>query len=358
MIELDGFNGNPARIRVVGVGGGGNNAVNRMIESGLKGVDFVAINTDNQALALTLAEKRLQIGEKTTSGLGCGGNPEIGQKSAEESREAIQEMIGDTDLLFVTAGMGGGTGSGAAPIIAKIAKELGVLTIGVVTKPFSFEGKVRQRNADIAAGFLQDNVDALITIPNDRLLGLAEPKTTLRDAFKMADDVLLHGVKSISDLISMPGLISLDFADVRTIMQDAGLAHMGVGYGKGENRAEEAAREAIMSSLLETPISGAKGVLLNITAGEDLTLFEVDKAAQITRDAADDDANIIFGATVDDSLGDKIQVTVIATGFLPNEDEEYGDDKVKKPKRKEKREKSDKGSIPIPGFLTDNGKDN
>lgn len=322
MIELDNYNDNFARIRVVGVGGGGNNAVNRMIESGLKGVDFVSINTDNQALALTLAEKRLQIGEKTTGGLGAGGNPEMGQKSAEESRDAIAEIIEGTDLLFVTAGMGGGTGSGAAPIIAKVAKEMGILTIGVVTKPFSFEGKVRMRNAEIASDFMQESVDALVTIPNDRLLRMADKSTSLRDAFKLADDVLLQGVRSISDLISMPGLVSLDFADVKSIMQDAGLAHMGVGRATGENRAEEAAKEAILSPLLETEIDGATGVLLNITAGEDLSLFEVDKAATIAREASDEDANVIFGATIDDSMGDEIQITVIATGFLSKEEEE------------------------------------
>ena len=316
MIEFDNYNNNFAKIRVVGVGGGGNNAVNRMIESGLKGVDFISINTDNQALALTLAEKRLQIGEKTTGGLGAGGNPERGQASAEESRDTIADAIEGTDLLFVTAGMGGGTGSGAAPIVAKIAREMGILTIGVVTKPFSFEGKVRMRNAEIASNFMQENVDALVTIPNDRLLRMADKSTSLRDAFKLADDVLLQGVKSISDLIAMPGLISLDFADVKSIMHNAGLAHMGVGRASGENRAEEAAKEAILSPLLETEINGATGVLLNITAGEDLALFEVDKAATVAREASDENANVIFGATIDDSMGDEIQVTIIATGFL------------------------------------------
>jgi len=362
VIELDGYNDNFAKIRVVGVGGGGNNAVNRMIESGLKGVDFISMNTDNQALALTLAEKRLQIGEKTTGGLGAGGNPETGMKSAEESAEAIKELIEGTDLLFITAGMGGGTGSGAAPIIAKLAREMGILTIGVVTKPFSFEGKVRMRNAQIASGFLQDNVDALVTIPNDRLLRMADKSTSLRDAFKLADDVLLQGVKAISDLISMPGLVSLDFADVKTIMQDAGLAHMGVGFGSGENRAEEAAKEAIESPLLETEIDGATGVLLNITAGEDLSLFEVDRAATIAREASDEDANVIFGATIDESLGDRIQVTVIATGFLPAEEVEQKRAEQAKAqakaehaqnlKQSQKSRKSYDGEIDIPGFLT------
>lgn len=356
MIELDNYNSNFAKIRVVGVGGGGNNAVNRMIESGLKGVDFVSINTDNQALALTLAEKRLQIGEKTTGGLGAGGNPEMGQKSAEESRDAIAEIIEGTDLLFVTAGMGGGTGSGAAPIIAKIAKEMGILTIGVVTKPFSFEGKVRMRNAEIASDFMQDSVDALVTIPNDRLLRMADKSTSLREAFKLADDVLLQGVRSISDLISMPGLVSLDFADVKTIMQDAGLAHMGVGRASGENRAEEAAKEAILSPLLETEIDGATGVLLNITAGEDLSLFEVDKAATIAREASDEDANVIFGATIDESMGDEIQITVIATGFLNREESQADRVQTSRPaasNKNERRARPNNGDLfNIPDFLS------
>lgn len=361
MIELDGYNDNLARIRVLGVGGGGNNAINRMIEAGLKGVDFISVNTDHQALALTLAEKRLQIGEKTTGGLGAGGNPEIGQKSAEESRDAIAEIIQDTDLLFITAGMGGGTGSGAAPIIAKTAKELGILTIGVVTKPFSFEGRVRMRNAQIACDFLQENVDALVTIPNDRLLRMADKNTSLKDAFRLADDVLLQGVRSISDLISMPGLVSLDFADVKAIMEDAGLAHMGVGRASGENRAEEAAREAILSPLLETEIDGATGVLLNITAGEDLSLFEVDQAATIARDASDEDANVIFGATIDESMGDEIQITVIATGFLPAEEVEAKKKSYIAESGKEQtddegvKQNTDPGNFQIPKFL--NGED-
>ncbi len=351
MIELDNYNDNFAQIRVVGVGGGGNNAVNRMIETGLKGVDFVSINTDNQALALTLAEKRLQIGEKTTGGLGAGGNPEMGQRSAEESRDAIAEIIEGTDLLFITAGMGGGTGSGAAPIIAKIAQEMGILTIGVVTKPFSFEGRVRMRNAQIACDFLQDNVDALVTIPNDRLLRMADKSTSLRDAFKLADDVLLQGVKSISDLISLPGLVSLDFADVKTIMEDAGLAHMGVGRATGENRAEEAAKEAIMSPLLETEINGATGVLLNIAAGEDLSLFEVDKAATIAREACDEDANVIFGATIDESLGDEIQITVIATGFLPAEDKPERQPSSRQSASNPAKERATRRQYEVPNFI-------
>jgi len=348
VFELDGNYDNFAKIRVIGIGGGGNNAINRMIEAGMKGVDFIAVNTDKQALALALAEKKLQIGEKITQGLGSGGNPEIGQKAAEESKDAVADIIKDTDLLFLTAGMGGGTGSGAAPIIAKIAKDMGILTIGVVTKPFSFEGRVRMRNAQIASEFLQENVDSLVTIPNDRLLRMADKSTSLKDAFKLADDVLLQGVKSISDLISMPGLISLDFADVKTIMKDTGLAHMGVGRGSGENRAEDAAKQAILSPLLETEINGATGVLLNITAGEDLSLFEVDRAASIAREASDPDANVIFGATIDESMGDEIKITIIATGFLS------GVEKEKKAviKKVVKSATSNAGEFSIPDFLT------
>lgn len=308
-----------AQIKVIGIGGGGNNAVNRMIESGLKGVKFIAVNTDNQALALTLAEDKIQIGEKTTHGLGAGANPEVGQKSAEESRESLLNVIEGTDLLFVTAGMGGGTGTGAAPVVAKIAREMGILTVGVVTKPFSFEGKVRKRNAELGIELLKENVDALVTIPNDRLLQLADKTTSLRDAFKMADNVLLQGVKGISDLIAIPGLVSLDFADVKTIMKDTGLAHMGVGRASGENKAVEAAKQAIHSPLLETQIDGATGVLINITGGLDLTLFEVDQAAEIAREAADPDANVIFGAAIDESMEDEIKITIIATGFYQNE---------------------------------------
>lgn len=310
-MELEQF----AHIKVIGVGGGGNNAVNRMIESGLKGVNFAVVNTDNQALALSLAEEKIQIGEKATHGLGAGANPEIGQRSAEESEDALKESIKGIDLLFVTAGMGGGTGTGAAPVVAKIAKEMGVLTVGVVTKPFSFEGKVRMNNANLGIQLLGESVDALVTIPNDRLLQLADKTTSLRDAFKMADNVLLQGVRGISDLIAIPGLVSLDFADVKTIMKDTGLAHMGVGTASGENKAVDAARQAIHSPLLETQIDGATGVLLNITGGPDLTLFEVDQAAEIAREAADPDANVIFGAAIDESMEDEIKITVIATGF-------------------------------------------
>ncbi|HCX64439.1 MAG TPA: cell division protein FtsZ [Eubacteriaceae bacterium] len=313
-MELEEF----ASIKVIGVGGGGNNAVNRMIESGLKGVSFAVVNTDNQALSLSLAQERIQIGEKTTSGLGEGANPEIGQKSAEESEDTLKESINGADLVFVTAGMGGGTGTGAAPIVAKIAKEMGVLTVGVVTKPFSFEGKVRMNNANLGIQLLSEHVDALVTIPNDRLLQLADKTTSLRDAFKMADNVLLQGVRGISDLIAIPGLVSLDFADVKTIMENTGLAHMGVGVASGDNKAVDAAKQAIHSPLLETQIDGATGVLLNITGGSDLTLFEVDQAAEIAREAADPDANVIFGAAIDENMEDEIKITIIATGFSSN----------------------------------------
>lgn len=341
-MELEQF----AQIKVIGVGGGGNNAVNRMIESGLKGVSFGVVNTDNQALTLSLAEEKIQIGEKATHGLGAGANPEIGQKSAEESEDALKEAIKGTDLLFVTAGMGGGTGTGAAPVVAKIARELGVLTVGVVTKPFSFEGKVRMNNAELGIRLLSENVDAIVTIPNDRLLQLADKTTSLRDAFKMADNVLLQGVRGISDLIAIPGLVSLDFADVKTIMKDTGLAHMGVGSATGENKAVDAARQAIHSPLLETQIDGATGVLLNITGGIDLTLFEVDQAAEIAREAADPDANVIFGAAIDESMEDEIKITVIATGFT---------NKMIKQEEKPKATKTNNGlnvdQFDIPSFL-------
>lgn len=304
-----------AQIKVVGVGGGGNNAVNRMIESGLKGVEFISINTDKQALHLSKANQKIQIGEKLTRGLGAGANPEIGQKAAEESREEIAQMLKGADMVFVTAGMGGGTGTGAAPVVASIAKEMGILTVGVVTKPFAFEGRKRMVHAEKGTEELKNSVDTLVTIPNDRLLQIAEKKTSLAAAFAMADDILRQGVKGISDLIAVPGLVNLDFADVKTIMLDTGLAHMGIGKAKGENRAEDAARQAIQSPLLETSIDGAKGVLLNITGGPDLGLFEVNAAADLVQRSVDPDANIIFGAVIDENLTEEIVITVIATGF-------------------------------------------
>jgi len=304
-----------AQIKVIGVGGGGNNAVNRMIDSNLKGVQFIAVNTDKQALFTSKAEYKIQIGEKLTRGLGAGANPEIGEKAAEESRDDIYQALQGADMVFITAGMGGGTGTGAAPIVAEVAKDMGILTVGVVTKPFCFEGKRRMMHAEKGIEELKTRVDTLVTIPNDRLLQVVEKKTSIMDAFKIADDVLRQGVQGISDLIAIPGLVNLDFADVKTIMFEQGLAHMGIGKANGESRATEAAKLAIQSPLLETSINGAKGVLLNITGGSNLGLFEVNEAAEIVSQAADPDANIIFGAVIDENLKDEIRITVIATGF-------------------------------------------
>lgn len=304
-----------ARIKVIGVGGGGNNAVNRMIDSGVRGIDFIAMNTDRQALFSSRAEIKLQIGEKLTKGLGAGADPEIGAKAAEENRNEIMEALKGADMIFITAGMGGGTGTGAAPIVAEIARELGVLTVGVVTKPFTFEGPKRLKQAEDGVTELKAFVDTLVTIPNDRLLQIAEKKTTMVEAFEMADEVLKQGIQGISDLIAVPNLINLDFADVKTIMSDKGIAHMGIGKSSGDNRATEAAKQAIRSPLLETSIEGAQSVLLNITGGEDLGIFEVNEAADIIRASVDKDANIIFGAGIDENLQDEIKITVIATGF-------------------------------------------
>lgn len=315
MFELELEVDHLANIKVIGVGGGGSNAINRMIGAGLKGVEFVALNTDAQALRMSNASQKIQIGEKLTKGLGAGANPEIGKKAAEESRDMLSETMDGADMVFITCGMGGGTGTGAAPIIAEIAKELGALTVGVVTKPFSFEGRRRMAQADQGISALKEEVDTLIVIPNDRLLQVAEAQTSILDAFRIADDVLRQGVQGISDLITVPGLINLDFADVRTIMTDAGSALMGIGIASGENRALEAARSATASPLLEASINGAKGVLMNITGSSNMGLFEVNEAAEIVADAADPDALVIFGAVIDDSMGDELKVTVIATGF-------------------------------------------
>lgn len=304
-----------AHIKVIGVGGGGNNAVNRMIENNVQGVDFIAINTDKQALFSSKADIKVQIGEKLTRGLGAGANPEIGMKAAEESRNDIIQALEGADMVFITAGMGGGTGTGAAPIVAEAAKELGILTVGVVTKPFMFEGRRRMLHAEKGIEKLRDKVDTLVTIPNDRLLQVVEKKTSIIDAFRIADDVLRQGIQGISDLIAVPALINLDFADVKTVMADQGLAHMGIGKASGENRATEAARQAIQSPLLETSIDGAKGVLLNITGGKNLGIFEVNEAADLIRQSVDPDANIIFGAGVDENVKDELKITVIATGF-------------------------------------------
>ncbi|RKD34306.1 cell division protein FtsZ [Thermohalobacter berrensis] len=315
MFEFDVDTDQFARIKVIGVGGGGNNAVNRMIESQVQGIEFIAVNTDKQALHTSKAEQKIQIGEKLTRGLGAGANPEIGKKAAEESRNDITEAIKGADMVFITAGMGGGTGTGAAPIVAEIAKEMDILTVGVVTKPFMFEGRKRMLHAEKGIEELKSRVDTLVTIPNDRLLQVVEKKTSIMDAFKIADDVLRQGIQGISDLIAVPGLVNLDFADVKTIMLQQGLAHMGIGRANGEGRAAEAAKQAIQSPLLETSIEGAKGVLLNITGGPNLGLFEVNEAADLIKQAVDPDANIIFGAVVDENLKDDIKITVIATGF-------------------------------------------
>jgi cell division protein FtsZ len=304
-----------AVIKVVGVGGGGTNAVNRMVDAGLRGVEFIAVNTDAQALQMCDADVKIHIGSKITRGLGAGANPDIGYQAAIESKDELRDAIKGADMVFVTAGKGGGTGTGAAPVISELAKELGALTVGVVTRPFVFEGKRRARQAEDGIRELREKVDTLIVIPNDRLLQVVERRTSIIDAFKVADDVLRQGVQGITDLITVPGLINLDFADVRTVMKDAGSALMGIGVAGGENRAVEAAKAAISSPLLEASVEGAMGILLNITGGADLGLFEVNEAAEIISSAADADCNIIFGAVVDPALGDEVRVTVIATGF-------------------------------------------
>ena len=313
-LELDMERGNLAQLKVVGVGGAGNNAVNRMIQYGIRGVEFISVNTDKQALYLSHANQKIQIGEKVTKGLGAGADPEVGRKAAEESKEAISEPLKGADLLFITSGMGGGTGTGAAPVVAECAKELGILTVVVVTKPFSFEGRVRMNNAVNGITNLKANVDTLISIPNDRLLD-SVGKVSLTEAFRIADDVLRQGVQGISDLIAVPAMVNLDFADVRTIMRERGMAHMGIGMATGDKRAAEAARQAVVSPLLETTINGAKGVLLNITGGADLGIQELSEAASIIQEYADPEANIIMGAGIDEDMGDGVRITVIATGF-------------------------------------------
>ncbi len=304
-----------ALIRVVGAGGGGGNAVNRMIDEGIVGVDFIAVNTDYQVLATSRASKRLHIGERTTRGLGAGGNPEVGEKAAEESEDELREMLRGSDMVFVTCGMGGGTGTGSAPTIGRIAREMGALTIGVVTRPFMFEGAKRAKSAETGINKLKEHVDTLIVIPNDRLLEQADKNLSLVNAFRLADDVLLQGIQGISELITVPGLINLDFADVRSIMALRGSALMAVGTGKGENRAADAAHHALSSKLLDVTIDGAKGILFNITGGHDLSLFEINQAASIVRETAHPDVNLIFGAVVDEEMGDEVRITVIATGF-------------------------------------------
>lgn len=309
-------NDNLAVIKVVGVGGGGTNAVNRMVEAGIKGVEFIAVNTDRQALMLSDADKTIHIGEEITRGLGAGANPEVGCQAAEESRTEIREALADADMVFVTAGEGGGTGTGAAPVVAEIAREeIGALTVGIVTKPFSFEGRLRRNQAEQGIDFLSQKVDTLIVIPNDRLLEIVEKKTSMLDAFRIADDTLRQGIQGVTDLITIPGLINLDFADIRTVMKDAGTAMMGIGIASGDSRALDAAEQAINSSLLETSIAGASRILFSIAGGPELALSEVDEAARVVEAVADENANIIYGQIVDPELGDTIRITVIATGF-------------------------------------------
>lgn len=347
-----------AKIKVIGVGGGGNNAVKRMKEEGLQGVEFVAVNTDKQILNNLDINTKLQIGSKITKGLGAGANPAVGMKAAEESRNEIEEALDKTDMVFVTAGMGGGTGTGAAPIVAQIAKEKGILTVGVVTKPFTFEGRKRQMQAEQGIEALKGKVDTLVIIPNDKLLQISDKRTTMSEAFMMADEVLMDGIQGISDLIAVPNLINLDFADVRSIMLNQGIAHMGIGKANGDNRAMEAAKLAVKSPLLETSIGGAKAVLINVT-GKELGLFEVNEAAELIREEVDPDANIIFGAGIDDSLGDDIKITVIATGF---DSDNPMANKLKSNKKSdsasqksEETSEKDHDDIEIPSFLKRRG---
>ncbi len=315
MLEFEVEQSSYASIKVVGCGGAGGNAVNRMVEEGLRGVEFISVNTDKQALSQSLAGTRLQIGEKLTKGLGAGAIPDIGRRAAEESREEISQILKGSDLVFVTAGMGGGTGTGAAPVVAEVARDLGCLTIGVVTKPFMFEGKQRMKNAEGGIQDLMQRVDTLVVIPNDRLLQVVTKGTTMMEAFKIADDVLRQGIQGLSDLIAVPALINLDFADVKTVMESGGMAHMGIGVGKGENSMVEAAKNAVSSPMLETSIDGARAVLMNVTGGRNMSIVEINEAAQLIIQAADNEANIIFGAGIDETLDDEVRITVIATGF-------------------------------------------
>lgn len=357
---------NFAQIKVIGVGGGGQNAVNRMIEEGIQGVEFISINTDAQALMLANAPQRLRIGDKLTKGLGSGGNPEVGQRAAEESREELTEMLKGADMVFITAGMGGGTGSGAAPVIANIAREMGALTIGVITKPFTFEGSQRRRTAESAIEQMVKNVDTLITIPNDRLLQIVDKKAGLNQAFRTADDVLRQGIQGISELITIPGLINLDFADVRSIMADGGPALMAIGRGQGEGRAREAAERAIHSALLDVSIDGARSIIFNIRGGDEMSLFEVNEAAEVVRANTHPEANIIFGAVLDPAMKDELQLTVIATGFerLKAQDPlDFGKSLFERPEKEKRAEAPqkppsdylvrtfDRDDLDIPAFL-------
>lgn len=345
MLKFEDNEQEAAKLMVIGVGGGGCNAVNRMIESGMRGVQLIAVNTDRQALNCSKAETKIQIGEKLTRGLGAGANPEIGQKAAEESIEEITKLMENSDMVFITAGMGGGTGTGAAPIIAKAAKDMGKLTIGVVTKPFTFEGKKRMGHSELGIKFLKKYVDSLVVVPNDKLLQIAEKNTTMLEAFSMADDVLKQGVRGISDIIAEAGIINVDFADVDTIMRDRGVAHMGVGQGRGEGRVDQAVKEAIESPMLETSITGAKAILLNVLGGYDLGMVEVNEIADQIQKAADDDAIIIFGASIREELSEEIVVTVIATGF-DNRPSDALSKLISQTGETEEEEESNPGNIP------------
>lgn len=360
-INIDMDSNSLAKIKVIGVGGGGNNAISRMRESGLSGVEFLALNTDLQTLQESNADVRLQIGEKLTRGLGAGANPSVGEKAAEESKGEIEESIKGADMVFITAGMGGGTGTGAAPVVAQVAKEMDILTVGVVTKPFTFEGRKRATQAESGIEKLKENVDTLITIPNDRLLQIVEKRTSMVEAFQMADQVLMDAVSGISELIAVPNVINLDFADVESIMSDQGIAHMGIGMASGENRAVDAAKAAVNSPLLETSIEGANAVLLNVTAAE-VGLMEANEAAELIRESIDSDANIIFGVGSDESLGEEIKITVIATGFDTNARSRRSDrkssraDELRAPQRNTQNNKKNKSSnifddIDLPDFL-------
>lgn len=344
--EMEINNDGLAKIKVIGVGGGGNNAISRMKDSGLQAVEFCAVNTDKQILEVINSDQKLQIGQKLTRGLGSGGNPDVGEKAAEESKSEISNVLQGADMVFITAGMGGGTGTGAAPIIADVARQMGILTVGVVTKPFSFEGRKRQGQAERGIEKLKDKVDTLIVIPNDRLLQVAERRTSMMEAFGMADRVLMDGIKGISDLIAIPNIINLDFADVQSIMKDQGIAHMGIGVANGENRAVNAAKSAIKSPLLETSIDGAKAVLVNVTAG-DLGLFEANEAAELIREAVDSDANIIFGAGIDPNLKDDLKITVIATGFDNKKVQAKTEDNVQSAREAEQPRSADGLDIPV-----------
>lgn len=330
---------NVVKIRVLGVGGGGNNAINRMIDAGVASAEFIAINTDKQALLISKAPKRLQIGERLTKGMGAGAIPEIGRKAAEESKASIKEILEGSDLVFITAGMGGGTGTGAAPVIAQIAKELGILTVGIVTKPFQFENRKRMENAEKGITELKKYVDTIVVIPNERLLTILPEKTTLVEAFRYADDVLRQGIQGIADLIVFPGMINLDFADIGTVMKNRGLAHMGIGHGKGENKTLEAVRQAVASPLIETTIEGATGVVLNIKGGNDITLREVSEAANMVKEVIDPSCNLIFGSSIDPEMRDEVEITIIATGFKNpalEQEETQEEEEVKEEKTEDK----------------------